>query len=93
MIAKKFEEILGDLIGQVITVVNPQSYIPTLTGYRIDVETYKAKVLSCENGILRILIDYLKDPRKNLKERAFQFIPIDQVKQVMISKNDRFLTL
>ena len=93
MEAQNFVEILGGLRGQVVTVVNPQSYIPTLTGYKVDVESYKAKVVSCENGILRILIDYLKDPRRKIKEKAYQIIPIDQIKQVMISKTERLVTL
>lgn len=93
MDSKNLEEILEGLIGQIIIVINPLSYIPTLTGPKIDVNTYKAKVVSCENGILRILIDYLRDPHKNVKEKAYQFVPIDQIKRVMISKTERFVTL
>lgn len=93
MEAQSFGEVLGGLRGQVVTVVNQTSYIPTLTGFKVDVESYKAKVVSCENGILRILIDYLKDPRRKIKEKAYQIIPLEQIKQVMISKTERLVTI
>ena len=93
MDAQSFGEVLCGLRGQVVTVVNQQSYIPTLTGFKVDVESYKAKVVSCDNGILRILIDYLKDPRRKIKEKAYQIIPIEQIKQVMISKTERLVTI
>jgi len=43
---KTMEDAFKILIGQVITVINTQSYVRTLTGYRVDVEVYKAKVIS-----------------------------------------------
>jgi len=88
-----FGEILKPLVGQVVTVINPTSYIPTLTGYRIDAETYKAKVLSIEDGTLRILIEFVLDPHKKTKEKAYQYIPIEQVRQVQISNSDKFVMI
>ena len=93
MDAKAFDGILDEWIGQVVTVINPLSYIPTLTGCKVDTEAYKAKIVSCENGILKILVEYLSDPRKKIKEKAFQFIPVDQIKRIMISKSERLLNL
>jgi hypothetical protein len=88
-----FDEILTGLTGQIVTIINPLSYIPTLTGCKVDTETYKAKVISCENGILKILVEYVSDPRKNIREKAYQFIPIDQIKRIMVSKSERIVTL
>jgi len=88
-----FDEILGGLIGKIVTVINPQCYTPTLTGYKIDAEAYKAKVVSCENGILRLLTEYLCNPREKIREKAYQFIPVDQIKRIMISKRERLLNL
>jgi len=87
------EKILAKLTGQVITVINPQTYTPTLTGYKIDSAACKAKVISCENGILRLLVEYLSDPRRKVTEKAQQFVPVDQIKRIMISKSERILTL
>jgi hypothetical protein len=87
------EEILGSLVGQVITVINPQTYTPTLTGYKIDSSAYRAKVMSCENGILRLLFEFLCDPHRKTKEKAQQFVPVDQVKRVMISPKLKLVTL
>lgn len=93
MDAKSMEEICKVLIGQVVTVVNPQSYIPTLTGYKIDVEAYKAKVISYEGDTLKILTEYLRDPHKKVKEKVFQFVHIGNIRRVTISQSERFITL
>lgn len=93
MDAKSMEEVCKALIGQVVTVINPQSYIPTLTGYKIDVQTYKAKIVSFEDKTLKILTEYMSDPHKKVKEKAYQFIPIQQVRRVTVSQSDRFISL
>jgi len=93
MDAKSFQDVLKNWIGQVITVINPSSYIPTLTGFRIDAESYKAKVISTEDNTLRIMIEYLSNPHKKSREKALQYIPIEQIRQVQVSKNDRLVLL
>ena len=93
MNSRSFHAVLKTLIGQVITVINPSSYIPTLTGFRIDAETYQAKVISTEGDTLRILIDYISNPQNKAKEKAYQYIPIDQIKHVQVSKTARHVML
>jgi hypothetical protein len=93
MDAKTIDEVCKALIGQVVTIINPQSYIPTLTGYKIDVQTYKAKVLGYESHTLKILTEYISDPHKKVKEKAFQFIPGQQIRRVTISQSERFISL
>jgi|GEM_PF-2410391 len=93
MNTNKWEKILAGMLGHSITVVNPQRYTPTLTGYKIEPEAYKARVVSCEDGILKLLTSFLCDPHKKTKEKAFQFVPIDQIKRVMISESQRLVTL
>lgn len=93
MDANSINEVCKSLTGQVVTVINPQSYIPTLTGYKIDVQTYKAKVLSYEDGTLKILTEYMSDPHKKVKEKAFQFIPGSQIRRITISQSERFISL
>lgn len=93
MDAKSMHDILHALMGQVVTVVNPQSYIPTLTGYKIDVETYKAKIVSYEDNTLKVLTEYMRDPHKKVKEKVYQFVPREQIKRVTVSQTERFITL
>jgi len=93
MDAKTIEEVCNSLIGQVVTVINPQSYIPTLTGYKIDVQTYKAKVLAYEGDTLKILTEYVSDPHKKVKEKAYQFIPSQQIRRITVSQSERFISL
>ena len=87
------QDVLRSLVGQVVKVINPQSYIPTITGYKISSEVYKAKVVSLENGTVKILTEVMSDPHKNIKEKALQYIPVDQIKRVTISKSDRLISL
>lgn len=93
MDAKTMDDILTALIGQIIMVINPQSYVRTLTGYEVDVETYNAKVISYEGNTLKILTEYMRDPHKKSKEKVYQFIPLQQIRRVTVSKTERFITL
>ena len=93
MEAKSIEDILKSLEGQIVSVVNPQSYIRTLTGYTVDLETYNAKVISSEKGTLKLLTEYVHDPHRNVKEKGLQFIPMDRVKRIGISKTEKFIFL
>jgi len=87
------EDILNSLVGHVVTVLNPQTYIRTITGYKIDSTTYKAKAISCKEGILRLATEYVSDPHSKEREKAQQFVPVDQIKRIMISKSLKLLTL
>lgn len=93
MDAKTMEDVLKALEGQVITIINPESYVRTLTGYKMDMETYAAKIISFEAGTLKILTEFMRDPQKKEKEKIFQFIQIDKIKRIGISKKDRFIFL
>jgi hypothetical protein len=93
MDTKSLDEILSNLIGTVVMVINLESYRSTLTGYKVEPETYKAKIMSYEDGTLKLLIEYLRDPRKKVKEKAYQFVPLQHIKRVSVSKNERFITI
>lgn len=93
MDAKSIHDILTTLQGQVVTVINPQSYVRTLTGYEVDVETYNAKILSYEGETLKVLTEYVKDPHKKAKDKVYQFIPVAQIRRVTVSKSERFITI
>ncbi|MBU0755930.1 MAG: hypothetical protein KJ645_12375 [Planctomycetes bacterium] len=93
MDAKTISEVCKTLVGQVVTVINPQSYIPTLTGYKIDVQTYKAKVIGYDGETLKILTEYMSDPHKRVKEKAYQFVPGQQIRRITISQSERFISL
>jgi hypothetical protein len=87
------EEVFKTLVGKVVTVVNPESYIRTLTGFTIDKETYNGKVISYEEGTLKLFIEYIYDPHKKIKEKMFEFIHVDHIKRVAISKPERLIFL
>jgi len=93
MEAKTLDDILTALVGQIVTVIKPQSYIRTLTGYEVDIETYNAKVLSYEGNTLRVLTEYVKDPHKKAKDKVYQFLPAHQIRRITVSKTERFITI
>ena len=93
MDARTIEEVLKVLEGQVVTIVNPQSYVRTLTGFTIDEETYSAKVMSFDSGTLKVLMEYIVDPKSKIKEKMFEFIRVDHIKRVAISKADKLIIL
>ena len=93
MEAKTMTDVLEGLKGQIVTIINPQSYFRTLTGYKIDVETYTAKVISFEERTLKILTEYVRDPHKKSKEKVYQFISLEHIKRITISQSERFITL
>jgi hypothetical protein len=87
------EEAIKALVGNIVTIINPHSYIRTLTGYKIDAEAYKGKIVSIEQGTVKILTEFTNDPHNNSKEKALQLIPTNQIKRVTISQKAKFLTL
>lgn len=93
MEAQTMEETLKALEGQVVTVINPQSFVMTLTGEKIDMETYPAKIMTFKDGTLKILTEFVRDPKTKDKEKIFQFIKTEHVKRVGISKSEKFLFL
>jgi hypothetical protein len=87
------EEAIKALIGKVVTIINPYSYITTLTGYKIDAEAYRGKIVSIEEGTVKIVTEFIKDPQKEIKAKALQLIPVNHIKRVSISPNEIFLTV
>ena len=90
---KTMEDAFSVLVGHLVTVINTQSYERTLTGWKVDVDVYKAKVLSYEKDTLKFITEYVKDPHKKVKEKVFQFIPLSQIKRVTISPTEKFITI
>jgi len=90
---KSMTEAFQFLTGQLVTIINTQSYVRTLTGYKVDVETYKAKIISFEDNTLKILTEFVKDPHKKIKEKIYQFIPVAQIKRVTMSPTEKFVAL
>jgi hypothetical protein len=93
MNGESISEVLESLIGHVVTVINPHSYIPTITGYKIDAEAYGAKIVSINNGMMKVVTELLSDPHKNVKEKAVQFIPTGEIKGITLSKKSKIITI
>ncbi len=87
------EEALKALEGQVVTVVNPHSFMQTLTGLKIDTEAYPAKIISFTGDTLKILTEFVRNPQKQEKEKVYQFIKTHQIKRIGVSKAERYLFL
>ena len=93
MEAKTMAEVLSAMEGKIVTIINPESYIRTLTGYKIDMETYNAKIVSFKVDTLQIMTEFTRDVHKKEKDRIFQFIRIERIKRLGLSKTERFIFL
>jgi len=87
------EEAIKAFTGKVVTIINPYSYIATLAGYKIDAEAYRGKIISMDEGTVKVVTEFTKDPHNKTKEKALQLIPVNHIKRVSISPNEIFLTV
>jgi hypothetical protein len=93
---KTFNDILHSLIGQVVTVVNPESFEHAPIGHQLKPGFYRAKVTEMATDYLTLITE-LKKPGKrgqeDTKEPVKQFLPIGRIKRISLTKGDRMIHL
>lgn len=90
---RSFEEILRSLLGQTVTVVNPESYEHAPVGYQLKAAFYKAKLAALGNDYLTLLTEHKKAGKDGGKEVVKQFLPFARVKRISLTKTERFIHL
>jgi hypothetical protein len=90
---KCFKDILKSLIGNVVTVVNPQSYEEMPVGHQIKPGFYRAKVLSMGEDFFAVVSEHQHAGKHAKKEPVKQFIPIREIKRVSVLKSERLIHL
>ncbi len=85
-----FYDIVKDLVGKAVTIVNPESFEHAPVGYTLKPGFYRAKVVGIGNDYL-IFVTELSKPKGGGKEPVKQYLPISQIKRVSMMKGDRLI--
>ena len=90
---RTFQELLKSLIGQIVTIVNPESYEDAPVGHQIRAGFYRAKPVGLGKDYLVVATELIHPakPGDQQKEPVRQYIPIDQIKRVSILKTERLI--
>jgi hypothetical protein len=93
MDSKCFRDILKTLVGNVITVVNPESYEEMPVGHQIKPGFYRAKVLTLGEDFIAVVSEHQHAGKNAKKEPVKQFVPIREIKRLSILKSERLIHL
>ena len=85
---ESFHEVLSQLVGKVVTVVNPESFEEAPVGHRLTTGFYKAKVVQVGRDFLTLATEM---KRRSGKEPVKQFVPLDKVKRINVMKGERLI--
>ena len=90
---RSFQDIVRSLVGQTVTIVNPESYEHAPVGYQLKPGFYRAKLAGIGRDYLAVLAEHKKAGRDAGKELVKQFVPFSRIKRVSLTKTDRFIHL
>ena len=88
---KTFADILKALVGQVVTMSNPESYEESMAGHRLATDFYKAKVLQVTPEYITVVTEFKHTKGNVPKEPVKQFIPLVAVKRVSVMKSEKII--
>ncbi|MHC4550268.1 MAG: hypothetical protein ACYTEZ_15970 [Planctomycetota bacterium] len=88
---KSLLDILRALVGKTVTVVNPESYEAAPVGYKLTTGFYRGKLTGLGRDYLTMATEF--ERKKGAAEPVKQFIPLDRIKRISLTKGDRILHL
>jgi len=88
---KEFADILRSMIGNVVTIVNPESYESVPVGHQIKPGFYRAKLLTIGRDFVAVVSEFQHAGKGGKKEPVKQFIPMSRIKRVSVMKSDRLI--
>ena len=88
-----FRDVLRAMSGQIVTVVNPESYEDAPMGSRLTTGFYKAKVLSVGSDFVSLATEFVHKKGEQAREPVKQFIPVARIKRVSVMKTDKVIHL
>ena len=88
---KSFQDLLKSLMGQVVTMVNPESYEDAPVGHQIRAGFYKAKPIGLGKDYLIVATEYVHTGREASKEPVRQYIPLTNIKRISIMKGEKLI--
>lgn len=90
---RSFHELLRSLTGQIVTIVNPESYEDAPVGHQIRTGFYRAKPIGLGEDYLILATEMVRKGPVSGKEPVRQFIPLSRIKRISILKNEKLIHL
>ena len=88
---RSFLDLLNSLMGQVVTMVNPESYEDAPVGHQMRAGFYRAKPVGMGKDYLIIATEYIHTGREAGKEPVRQYIPLSRIKRISIMKGEKLI--
>lgn len=89
-----FTDVLGAMVGKVVTIVNSESYDETPMGGRLTAGFYKAKILTVGSDYLSVATEFQhKKKGQQIKEPVKQYIPLPRIKRISAMKTELLIHL
>lgn len=88
-----FRDVLLAMAGQVVTVVNPESYEDAPMGHRLTTGFYKAKVLAVGSDFVSLATEFVHKKGGQAREPVQQFIPVAHIKRVSVMESEKVIHL
>ena len=89
--ARSLREVLEQLAGKVVTMVNPESFEDAAVGSRLVTGFYKAKISFVGDDYVEVLTEFERKRGGPQREAVRQFIPIRKIKRISLLKGERLV--
>ncbi len=89
--AESLRDVVEQLVGKVVTMVNPESFEDATVGNRLVTGFYKAKVSFVGADYVEVLTELERKRGGERKEPVKQFIPLRMIKRVSLLKGERLI--
>ena len=90
---RSFVDVLRTLLGETVTMVNPESYEDAPHGHQIRAGFYRAKLVGLGKDYLVVVAEYVRADNEGRKEPAKQYIPIDRIKRISLTQTQQLIHL
>ena len=90
---RDFHDLLKSLMGEIVTVVNPESYEDAPVGHQIRAGFYRAKPIGLGTDYLILATEFVHSGRATGKEPVRQYIPLGRIKRISVLKTEKLIHL
>ena len=90
---RDYRGILTALIGKKVTIVNPESYEAAPVGFTLKEGFYDGKVAGLGRDYLVLSTVFVTSKKEGGKQPVKQFIPLQRIKRISLTKDSAYLHL
>ncbi len=88
---RDFHDLIKSLIGQIVTIVNPESYEDAPVGHQIRAGFYRAKPIGLGRDYLIVSTTMQHRGKSEEKEPVRQYIPLSQIRRISLMKSEKLI--